>query len=352
MFLAIITLISGLYLAAVAAWFSIAGLLTIFSGAVIPALCMGIGIETGKVVAVSWVYRNWNDGKFLLKSITILLLLVAMVVTSVGIFGYLSKAHFQQNSPIEQTQLKVGIIDSKIKREQDKIADYNGVIKQLDDTIVVLLKNEKVSSKGGSREVRESQRIERDRLNQQIQTAMDTIASLQDERFNLEATVTNVKMDVGILSYISEAIYHDDGTESVDKAIRILILLIMLSFDPFAVVLLVCANSSLMKLGKKESVPFIPEQHTETPNIETISYRHTFDLGTEYDIATDFNSVIDEVIETIDNESEIDVGELTEDVMEEDNTPNKSKTDKDVRLENIKNKLKNGEIGWITLKKS
>lgn len=345
MFFAVITLISGLYLAGVAAWFSIAGLLTIFSGATIPALCMGIGIEAGKVVAVSWVYRNWKNDKFLLKFIAIILLIAAMVVTSWGIFGFLSKAHFQQNSPIEQTQLKVGMIDTKIKREQDKIADYNGVIKQLDETIVVLLKNEKVSSKGGSREVRESQRGEREHLSQQIQIAMDNIAVLQDERFNLEATVANVKMDVSILSYISEAIYGDKDSVSVDKAIRVLILLIMLSFDPFAIVLLICANSSLMDLNKNKKQPTATEPDT-TSEINTISYTYKFDLGTVDELATDFNDVIDDVIPVADEQVDV-----VEDVITEDNTTNKSKTDKAVRLESIKNKLKNGEIGWITLKK-
>lgn len=369
MFFAIITLLVSLYLAGIAAWFSIVGLLSIFSGAYIPALCMGIGIETAKVVSVSWLYRNWNDAGFLLKTGTLCCTLVAMILTSAGIFGFLSKAHFQQSQPLNQISQQIAMIDEKIKHEQLKIADNKAVIKQLDDTVQVLLNNEKVSSKGGAREVRQMQKEERDSLYSNTQESTEIIAKLEQEKLTLNSSVDAVKVEVQMISYLSEVLYGKE--ENPDKAVKILIMLIMVSFDPFAIILLMCANHLI--LNKRVKIPVITKEKdaldsestlpTSSP-VELVSYTFNFDVpvkeySAEYtytntstelvDLPEVIEDILDETVEQQEDTVDEEAGVI--DVDDSNDVDGKSKIDKQVRLEKIKSKLKKGEIGWITPKK-
>src|SRR5690606_32390898 len=120
---AILTFLTALFLAGIAAWFSILGIQAIFSGAAIAALVMGVGIEIGKLVGVSWLYRNWgtwNSGPWI-KWPLLVMTFVAMMLTSIGIFGFLSKAHLDQNAPASDNYAKVELIDSKISQYKQTI---------------------------------------------------------------------------------------------------------------------------------------------------------------------------------------------------------------------------------------
>ena len=144
MFFAIVTLVTALSMAAVAAWFAIAGIMAIFAGMPIFALIMGVVVEAGKVVGVTWVYRNWLE-KTKLKLIMIPLIIVAMLLTSMGIFGLLSKAHIEQTAPVTNNSAKIERLDLRIGRERAEIADAELIIAQLDETIQVLVDAKKIS---------------------------------------------------------------------------------------------------------------------------------------------------------------------------------------------------------------
>lgn len=345
-------MLSALYLSGIAAWFSIVGILTMFSGAQTAALCMGVGIEVGKVVGVSWLYRTWETSRWTLKIPALILCLVAMLVTSAGIFGFLSKAHFQQNTPIEKVTSQVNLLDQKIQRQRAIITDSQNVINQLDQTIEVLLKNEKISSKGGARDVRALQREERDVLNSKIENAQTAIASLEEEKFNLVQSVNNIKLEVEVIGYLSQLLYGEDDP---DKAIKIMIALIMACFDPFAIILLMCGNQSMMSYYKnKELKTQKTLKEDNAPEIELVSYTFTANFKVDEEEAPHRENEAPE--NYVFNED--DVIQSNEDMSTHNDGGNdsidqgqKSKEDKEVRLEKIRSKLKRGEIGWISPKK-
>ena len=254
-----LTLLTALSLATVAAWFSIVGITSIFSGAYVASIIMGAVIESGKLVGISWLYRNWKGGpwiKWPLASMT----LVAMLITSIGIFGFLSKAHLQQGAPIDVNKSQIQLLEQKIERENQKIIryqtdinDYKVVINQMDDQVQKLIDNNKVSDpKKGAKIVRESQKQEREQLsknielrNNDIDTSQQVIATLKEQQLTLSQQISNVQLEFGPITYIA-ALLYDDPDKHTETAIRMMILIIMFTFDPLAVFLLMAANHSIM----------------------------------------------------------------------------------------------------------
>ena len=239
-----LTLFSALSLATTAAWFAIAGIMAIFSGNPYPALVMGAVIELGKVVGVSWVYRNW-DTKTKLKYPLLIGVIVAMLLTSMGIFGFLSKAHIEQNAEVGDNTLQIERLDSRIGREQDKISreqtkidNAEAVIAQLDETIATLIEFDKISDpENGARAVRERQKPERDELSAIITEAQnnidsyeDRIAEFQDERLVLGQELQALELEVGPVKYIAEIIYTD-AENNLEDAVRIVIIMFIFDFS-------------------------------------------------------------------------------------------------------------------------
>ena len=132
MFFPLLVFIVALTIAAVAAWFSVAGLMAIFAASAIPVAIMAGSLEIGKLVAASWVYRNWKRAPFLLKSYLTFAVIVLMFITSMGIFGFLSRAHLEQASESLQSQARVERIDNDIVRYEDTIARSEIKIEKLE----------------------------------------------------------------------------------------------------------------------------------------------------------------------------------------------------------------------------
>ena len=267
MFFGILTLVTALLMASTAAWFAIAGIIAVFSGAPIAALVMGSVVELGKVVGVSWLYRN-KDEPTKIKHALLPLVIIAMLLTSMGIFGFLSKAHLQQGAPVGNNVAKIEQIDQRIKREQYSITDSETMIGQLDQTVNSLVKNDRISGPNGARAVRESQKEQRAELKTTIDAAQANIAKLEDEKFELSQTVREMELEVGPVKYIAELIYEDAET-NLENAVRWVIIAFIFVFDPMAIVLLMAANYTLMQ--RKE------ETETEEDNEEE------FDEGEEPD---------------------------------------------------------------------
>ena len=122
MLFGILTLITALAIAGVAAWFSIAGLMAIFSAAAMPIAIMAGTLEVGKLLTASWLYRYWNETSFTLKTYLSTAVFILMVITSMGIFGYLSKAHLDQASESGDAFAIVERIDGQIGRQENKIS--------------------------------------------------------------------------------------------------------------------------------------------------------------------------------------------------------------------------------------
>lgn len=240
-----LTLLTGLALSAVAAWFAVIGIMAIFAGLPIYAMIMGIVVEAGKIVGVTWIYRHWEH-KTKLKFAMIPVVIIAMLLTSMGIFGLLSKAHIEQTAPVTNNTAKIERLDLRIAREHSEIVDAELVIKQLDETIQVLIDASIIShAERGSKIVRIRQKPQRDALKQIINESMDSIDEYEDEKLVLNQELNNLELEVGPVKYIA-AIIFEDSESRLDEAVRIVIIAFIFVFDPMAILLLMAGNYTLM----------------------------------------------------------------------------------------------------------
>ena len=219
MFFAILTLISALGISAVAAYYSIIGLSTLFSGAVTAIIIMGVALEVGKLVSASWLYRNWQICNFFLRYYLLFAIMVLVLVTSMGIFGFLSKAHLDQVRPTSRNT-------------------------ELDKAIDVYQGKNRISK---SLKVRKKQSFERKEIStiidvseQEIIQINDRIEKLLDDKAGYKLSIIKTQTDVGPLRYVAELIYGEEEAEKhFDKAVRIVIMTLIFVFDPLAVSLIV-----------------------------------------------------------------------------------------------------------------
>ena len=285
MILALLTLLSAISISAVAALYSLLGLAAIFSAAKIPVLLMGGVLEVSKLVTASWLYHNWKRTPVLLKSYLTIAVVVLVFITSMGIFGFLSKAHLDQTITAGDNTLEISQIDSRIERQNKRIVDADTVIAQLDKSVQVLIDFDRIRGKDGAIAVRESQKEERANLNAVIDDAQNEVTILNNKRLALSKEQLAIEAEVGPLKYIAELIYGDEAKDHFDEAVRYVILLLIFVFDPLAVLLLIAANQSLrdyrkVKVDNDNIANFtevdaheikLPEESTETEESDASS---------------------------------------------------------------------------------
>ena len=256
MFLTLITFISAIAISLIAAGYSILGLATLFAGAAVPIIAMGSALEVGKLVAASWLYHNWREGiPRALKAYLFTAIIVLVFITSIGIFGFLSKAHLDKVRPTGNNEVQIALIDKQINQQNLIIDRAENTLDRLDKALDVYIAKEYVTR--GLKE-RKKQKEERDFLNGEIKKAMDEIARLTAEKGNIEIEQLKIEADVGPLKYVAELIYGDNAKDHFDSAVRIIILILIFVFDPLAVLLLIAANISLrqwrIKRNEKQKI--------------------------------------------------------------------------------------------------
>ena len=243
---AYLAIVIAIVIASVAAWYSIKGLMTLFSAAAFEIAVMGVVLEIGKLVTASWLYRNWHSKGALLKAYLSFALVILMLITSLGIFGFLSKAHLEQSIQSGGNNIiKVESLQRRIDNEQRAIRDAETVISQLDTVVETLLKYDRVRGEEGALAVRKSQTEERAELNSIINTSFLNIEELQIELLPLKKQQLELEVEVGPLMYVAELVYGKDAKENLGEAVRLVILLIVMVFDPLAVLLLIAGNIAL-----------------------------------------------------------------------------------------------------------
>ena len=242
MILAYLTLLTALAISGVAAYYSIIGLVAIFSASVIPIAVMGVVLETGKLVSAAWLYHYWKKVNVLLKTYLISAVLVLMFITSMGIFGFLSKAHIEQTTVQSDNTLQIESIDSQIIRQQKDIERAELQLTLLDDA---LKKYVELGAVTKSINARKGQEEERNALISTINNATNTIASLTKTKYELRTKENELIAEVGPIKYIAELVYGNSETNTLEEAVRWVIIIIVFVFDPLAVLLLISANISL-----------------------------------------------------------------------------------------------------------
>ena len=188
MFIAILTLLSALSISGVAIFYSVIGLATIFPGAFIPVVIMGGVLEVGKLITASWLYRNWKFTPFMLKTYLTTAVIILSLITSMGIFGFLSKAHLEQNLASDTLIQRIQILNDKIDSEKNSIARQNAVIDRLEKSI-----NRSTGTADGDIEVQQS--IIKD-ANEKLKTLLtvetNTVRDLNDRLKVLDKNVSDI----------------------------------------------------------------------------------------------------------------------------------------------------------------
>jgi hypothetical protein len=251
MFLTILTFLSAISISVIAAGYSIIGLATLFAGAVIPIIAMGSALEVGKLVAASWLYHNWNsDVPRLLKAYLFGAIIILVFITSMGIFGFLSKAHLDQVKPTSSNNIKIELLNNQIKSQQLIIDRSQKTLTLLDKAVEVYIDKEFVTRGLKERKKQEPERLE---LNTAIKESSNEIDKLSEKKGVLSLEQNKIEAEVGPIKYVAELIYGENAEDNFDSAVRIVILILIFVFDPLAVLLLIAANISLRqwRMGKQ-----------------------------------------------------------------------------------------------------
>ena len=260
MFLTYLTLISGISLSIIAAGYSIIGLAALFAGATTAIYAMGGALEVAKLVIASWLYNNWNS-PLLPKSIKIYLtsaVVVLVFITSVGIFGFLSKAHLDQVVPESNNKLQVQILDEQIEQRQKTIDRSQKQLTRMDDLIETQSEESSWFSSSSQRAIteRNNQKQERISLEETIEESLNKINELSDKKAGIRTEQLKLEADLGPIKYVAEFIYGDKAKDHFDEAVRWIIIILIFVFDPVAVLMLISANISLrerrMLMGETE----------------------------------------------------------------------------------------------------
>ena len=248
MVLALITLLTALGISAVAAFYSIVGLMAIFSASAWSIAVMGVVLEVGKLITASWLYQNWKKVPFLLKTYLTIAVVILMFITSMGIFGYLSKAHIDQGTGTTELYVKVERIDNRIQSERKTIQRAETQLNALDTALDKYLELGAVT-KGLNK--RQEQEPERASLMSQVNEAQNRIDVLLDTKSEYQLEINNFEVEVGPLKYISALIYGDEALDYLDTSVRGVILILVFVFDPLAVLLIIAANISITEVQEK-----------------------------------------------------------------------------------------------------
>jgi hypothetical protein len=246
-----LTLLSALLLSGIAGYYSILGLAAIFTGAFWPIVFMGSVLELSKLVTTSWLYRNWETCPFLLKSYLTSAVVILMMITSMGIFGFLSKAHIDSTMDSGANTVEI-----KILTQQEKITK---------ERLEYLLARAKDPSTASNR------------LDKQIQDTQKELTEINKKRLPLLKESNKLVAEVGPIKYVGDMIYGTDDDNAIDKAVRLVIMLIMVVFDPLAVLLLIAANISMQQRIKVPK-PVEPEPVKEP---KPVSVTETVEVNIE-----------------------------------------------------------------------
>lgn len=222
MIFAIILLLSALTISSVAAYFSIVGLTLIFSAAPQAIMVMGISLELGKLVTASFVYRWWHKLNKVMKYYFIVSVVILSIITSLGIFGYLSKSYISDSVSIYKSEIQIKTKEEQLKIEQQRL---DNLLKQQTQRDYVVR-----------------------RLEKELADTQNKIFDLTSEIGTLKANKSELSTEIGPIRYIAELIYGDDKMDTIDKAVRIIIIAIMFVFDPLAILLIIAANMQLKSL--------------------------------------------------------------------------------------------------------
>jgi Skp family chaperone for outer membrane proteins len=297
--IAYLALVSGLTISAVAIWYSVAGLMAIFAAAVTPIIVMGVALEISKLIATVWLKTNWSRAPILIRTYLVAAIAVLMIITSLGIFGFLSKAHSDQSLVSGDVESKIAIYDEKIKTARENIEANRKQLKQMDEAVDQVMgrsSDEKGADKAVS--IRKNQSRDRVALAKDIEANQKLIATLNDQAAPIRAEVRKVEAEVGPIKYIAAFVYGSNPDANVlEKAVTWVIIIIVAVFDPLAVILLLASQYSFQWFRKDR------EEEEESLIHKTVT-AHIQEVIVTPDPVVPTPAANDEIVEHIDEPSD------------------------------------------------
>lgn len=245
-----LTLFTSLTLASTAAYFSIVGLMTIFSGAFIGIAIMATVLEFGKLVSAAWLHYEWDRINNLVRGYFTAAVIVLMLITSMGIFGFLSKAHIDSALVSDSFSLEASIIDTRIAAEQSKLKAAQDRIEGLDYVLETSRPQDRNYVNGRQTE-------ERNNLAITIDNAVENIVKYNEQKLPIQRLQLEQESELGPVKYIADMIYGSEAKEYYDNAVRWIILIIIFVFDPLAIMLLIVSTAAFKRERETPAKPLV-----------------------------------------------------------------------------------------------
>ena len=278
MFIGILLIVSAILLSIVSMVFSITGIITIFSGAALGAGIMAGVLEFSKISATLWLYSFWRKANFLMKTYFMIAVVILISISTLGIFGYLARAYVGQGESTQRIKTEIDFIEQSIQNEQEGVVRAQTQIDQMDENFSSMIEGNFITK---GLEMRDSYEKERENLIAYIQEARESINDYQAQKLLYQQELNTLEINVGPVKYMAILLYGEDNAEQYyDNAARLLIILIVIVFDPFAVLLMVAGNIALdreprkrrgrPKGSKNKKPPSIVEQEPKSENNEPV----------------------------------------------------------------------------------
>ncbi len=295
----ILPFLTAIALSGIAAYYSVIGLAQIFPGSYWPIIIMGSVLEAAKLVTVSWVYNHWKTTFSALKLYFLIAVVLLMGITSMGIFGYLSKAHIEHSSTIAPQVAKVEIYDKKIEALQATIERNDKNLSQYDESVDQVMGRSK-DERGAERasQIRKAQQKDRERIASENARIQKEIQKLTEEKLPLSLEVKKAESDLGPIKYVAEVVYGTQDRDLIDKAVRLVIFIIIIVFDPLAVLLLIASNQTYRR---------IKDEQEETTPVKKFLKKKKVDIKPSNTLESFFDDKV-----TIPKDKIADIGEINE----------------------------------------
>ena len=250
-FLNYLALVTSIVIAGIAAYFSVLGMATIFAGAYMGTVVMMTALEFGKLVTAAYLHLVWEKLNYL-KYYLLTAVAVLMLITSLGIFGYLSKANIETTLVGDGNNLELSILDTRIEAEESKIERLQDRLAGLDLVVTTGRPQDR-------NYINRQQRDERQQIAEDIDISIDLITQYTEEKLPIQRKQLEQDSKIGPIKYVAEVIYGDDATnDMLDNAVRWVIYALIFVFDPLAVLLLV-SSTGLIARKKDEETPKVVE---------------------------------------------------------------------------------------------
>lgn len=265
-----LALSTSIAIAGIAAYFSVIGMATMFAGAFLGTVVMMTALEIGKLVTAAYLHLEWERLNYL-KWYLLSAVGVLMLITSLGIFGYLSKANIEVSLVGDGNNLELSILDVRIQAEEDKI-------KRLQDRVTGL---DLVVTTGRPQDrnyINRQQSEERQQIAEDIDTSVALITQYTEEKLPIQRKQLEQDSKIGPIKYVAEVIYgQEESVKYLDNAVRWVIFALIFVFDPLAVLLLV--SSAGIIAGKTVKKKRRPIKVTKVKNILQVPKNRVSDFS-------------------------------------------------------------------------